>query len=198
MEVLMALIMGVGLSAACGFRVFVPLLGMSIAVRSGHLEMADGFAWIGSTPALITLTVATLLEIGAYYIPWLDNLLDTLATPAAVIAGTIVTASMVADMSPLLKWGLAVIAGGGAAAVVQAGTVMVRGSSSATTGGGGNFLVSSAELMGAAGTTLLALFVPILVFVLLVVFCPWLAWKVIRCRRSGSRERIFADSASQQ
>src|SRR6266404_3033095 len=104
METLLSICVGVGLSAACGFRVFVPLLVMSIAAASGHLTLAHGFEWIGSNPALVAFSVATVVEIAAYYIPWVDNLLDAIATPAAVIAGTLVTASMVTGTSPFLKW----------------------------------------------------------------------------------------------
>src|ERR1700720_3122197 len=98
MQTLMSICVGIGLSAACGFRVFVPLLVMSIASLSGHLALAHGFEWIGTYPALIGLSVATCLEITGYYIPWLDHLLDTIATPAAIVAGTVVTASAVTDM----------------------------------------------------------------------------------------------------
>ena len=115
METLLALCAGLGLAAACGFRVFVPLLVMSIAVHGGHLQVSQGMSWIGSTPALIAFSIATALEIGGYYVPWVDNFLDTVATPAAIVAGTIVTASMVTDVSPFLRWTLAVIAGGGIA-----------------------------------------------------------------------------------
>src|SRR5215218_4671489 len=109
MELLLSVCVGLGLSAACGFRVFVPLLVMSIAANSGHLHLAPSFDWIGSPGALATFGVATAMEIGAYYVPWLDHFLDTLATPTAVVAGTIVTASMVTDVSPFLKWTLAAI-----------------------------------------------------------------------------------------
>ena len=109
-EIILAVGVGVSLSAACGFRIFVPMLAISIAARSGHLTLAGGFEWIGSWPAIVTFSVATALEIAAYYIPWLDNLLDTIATPAAAVAGIIVTAACVDGMSPLLKWSLAVVA----------------------------------------------------------------------------------------
>lgn len=135
MELLLSVCLGVGLSAACGFRIFVPVLIMGMAARSGHLQLADSFVWIGSTPALIGCSVATALEIGAYYIPWLDNLLDTVATPAAVVAGIVVTASCVVDLDPVMRWTLASILGGGSAAVVQTGTSLLRATSSATTGG---------------------------------------------------------------
>src|SRR3974377_1629839 len=119
METVLSVCVGIGLTAACGFRVFVPLLVMSIASLSGHLTLAHGFDWIGTYPALIAFSVATALEIAGYYIPWVDHLLDTLATPAAVVAGTVVTASMVGGMSPLLKLTLAVLAGGCVRAVLE-------------------------------------------------------------------------------
>lgn len=105
---------------------FVPLLGISVAALSGHLQLAGGFEWIGSWPAFACFLTATIVEIVAFYVPWLDNLLDTIATPAAAVAGIIVTASVVSDMSPLLHWSLAVIAGGGVATTMQAGSVALR------------------------------------------------------------------------
>src|SRR5438067_10477668 len=112
MDTVLGIMAGIGLSAACGFRVFVPLLVMSVAAISGHLTLAPGFQWIGSYPALNAFSVATGLEVAGYYIPWLDNFLDSISTPAAIIAGTIITASMVTGLSPFLKWTLASIAGG--------------------------------------------------------------------------------------
>src|SRR5687767_3523804 len=115
MEMLLSVCVGLGLSAACGFRIFVPLLVTSIAAHSGHLNLAPSFDWLGSPAALTAFSVATALEVGAYYIPWLDNFLDTVATPTAVVAGTMMTASMITDVSPFLKWSLSVVAGGGIA-----------------------------------------------------------------------------------
>src|SRR5580765_8928620 len=129
METLFSICVGVGLSAACGFRVFVPLLVMSVASHTGHLPLAHGFEWIGAYPALIAFSVATLVEILAYYIPWVDHALDSIASPAAILAGTLATASLTPEMSPFWKWSLAVIAGGGAAGVVQGATVVTRGAS---------------------------------------------------------------------
>ena len=102
METLLSVCVGIGLSAACGFRVFVPLVVMSIAALTGHLTLAHGFEWVGSYPALVAFAVATCVEIAGYYVPWIDNLLDTIATPAAIIAGTLMTASLVTDLSPFL------------------------------------------------------------------------------------------------
>jgi hypothetical protein len=172
METLLSICVGIGLSAACGFRVFVPLLVMSIASLSGHLTLAHGFEWIGTYPALVAFSVATCLEIVGYYIPWVDHLLDTIATPAAMVAGTIVTASAVGDMSPFLKWTLAVIAGGSAAGLVQGATVVTRAASTASTGGLANPLVATLELIGSVVTSILALVVPVaaVALVLLAIF----------------------------
>jgi len=179
-EIVLSICLGVGLSAACGFRVFVPLLVLSLASLSGHVTLARGFAWIGSYPALLMFSVATCLEISGYYIPWLDHLLDTIASPAAIVAGTLVTASMMTDVSPLLKWSLALIAGGGAAGMVQGTTVLARGASLAGTGGLGNPLVATVELMGAVLTSLLALLAPVLVVVASLVLLLFLARKAWR------------------
>jgi hypothetical protein len=180
METLLSVCLGIGLSAACGFRVFVPLLVMSIAALSGHLTLSQGFGWIATYPAFIMFLVATGLEIGAYYIPWLDNLLDTLATPAAIVAGTIVTASMVTGMSPMLKWTLAIIAGGGVAALVQGTTVLARGASSLGTGGVANHLLATVELGGSVVTSIVAILAPVLVLFLLAIFFYFASRKFFR------------------
>jgi hypothetical protein len=164
MDTVLSILIGIGLSAACGFRVFVPLLIMSLASRAGvgHLQLGPGFAWIGSTPALIAFTVATVLEIAGYYIPWVDNLLDAVATPTAIVAGILVTASAAGDMSPFLRWSLALLAGGGTAAVFQGITATARQISSFTTGGLANPVVATVEAGGSAILSVLAITLPVL------------------------------------
>ena len=170
-ETLLGIAVGIGLSAACGFRVFVPLLVMNLASLTGHLHLSPGFEWIGSEYTTIAFGIATIVEVLAYYIPWLDHLLDLIASPAAIIAGTIATASMVMELSPFLKWTLAIIAGGGAAALIQGATVALRTKSSVLTGGLGNPLISTAEVIGSMITSLLAIIVPILCLFLLALLC---------------------------
>jgi len=162
METLLSASMGIGLSAACGFRVFVPLLVMSIAAKTGYLTPAPGFEWIAAYSALITFATATALEIAGYYIPWVDNMLDAIATPAAVIAGSVAMASMVTGMSPFLKWTLVVIAGGGTAGLVQVATSVTRAASTGITGGLGNSIVSTTEAAGSIVLSVLAVLVPFL------------------------------------
>ena len=182
METILSLLVGIGLSAACGFRVFVPLLVVSIASHTGHLKLASGFAWMGSDAALIAFAVATVLEVAGYYIPWVDNLLDTIASPAAIIAGALITASLATDISPFLKWTLAVIAGGGIAGLVQGATVITRGASSAGTGGMANPILATTELGGSLIASLLSLVVPVLVVLMIGVLLFFAAWKLFRNR----------------
>jgi len=187
MEFLLSICIGIGLSAACGFRVFVPMLVMSIAANAGHLHLAPAFAWIGSPAALVAFGLATALEITGYYIPWLDHLLDTLATPAAIVAGTVITASMATGTSPFLKWTLAVIAGGGAAAAVQAATVLVRGLSLASTGGLANPVVATMELGGSIITSLAAILAPFLAIGLVFLLLAIVSYKMVRQRFPTAR-----------
>jgi hypothetical protein len=170
-EVALSIALGVGLAAAVGFRVFLPMLVMSIAAYSGHLHLSSGFAWLATAPALLTLAIAALLEITAYYIPGVDNLLDALASPAALIAGTVVAAAVMADLPPLVKWTTAVIAGGGAAGLTQGITSLLRLKSTTLTAGLGNHLVASGELGGALVVSLLALAAPVVAVALVAVFC---------------------------
>lgn len=160
MDTVFSVLAGLGLAAACGFRVFVPLLVASMAVHAGYLNPSPEFAWLGSTPALITFALATVLEVGAYYVPWLDHALDTLASPAAVVAGSVMAASLAVDVDPFLRWTLAIIAGGGLAATVQTGAVAARGMSFSLSGGLANPVVATAELGGALATSALAVIAP--------------------------------------
>lgn len=181
----MALAAGVGLSAASGFRVFMPLFGVSLAIRLGGFEPGAGFEWLADPLATSALGVALLLEVAAYLVPWLDNALDTVATPLAVVAGTLLTALMLGDASPVLQWALALVAGGGTAGAVQVGTVAVRGTSLATTGGLANPVVSLAEAGFAGLFTVLALLIPLTSVALLVVFVLW--WRHRRRQRRATR-----------
>ena len=190
MEMLLSLMVGIGLSAACGFRVFVPMLVVGLAGRTGHLELALGFDWLMSDAALVTFGAATVLEIVAYYVPWLDNVLDSLATPAAVIAGTVITASLISDVDPFMRWTLAVIAGGGAAGLVQGTTVVARGTSTVTTGGLANPVLATVELGGSVMTSILAVLVP--VFALVLVSGLLIAGVYTIKRRRGTAPQLVA------
>ena len=172
-EILLTILMGIGLSAASGFRVFIPLLVVSIASFTGNLALADSFSWIGTLPALITFGIATVFEIAGYYIPWVDNILDTITSPMAVVAGAVLMASVVTDISPLIKWVLAIIAGGGVAGTIQALTGMTRVTSSLTTGGLGNPGVSTVESGSSIALSALAIFIPLIAGIIVIALLVW-------------------------
>jgi hypothetical protein len=162
------LALGVALAAACGLRIFVPLLVLGVASTLGWVELFGGFTWIGSAPALTVFGVATLVEIAAYHVPWLDNALDYLGAPVAVGAGTLMAASLLPEGDALLRWTVAAAAGGGAAGTVHLGTAVLRKMSSLGTGGLANPLLALAEAFGALVVSVVALAIPM--FALAVVF----------------------------
>lgn len=179
----MAVCAGVALAAACGFRVFVPLLALSVATAAGAVNPGESMRWVGSAPAVVAFAVATVLEVGAYYVPWLDHLLDTIASPGAVAGGVLAAAVVLPDTHPVVQWTAAVIAGGGSAGVVQAGTVMTRAVSGATTGGLGNPLVATVELVSAVVLAVLAIVVPVLAALVVVWVFVWAGRAIARRAR---------------
>ena len=145
MDYLVGILLGVGLAASCGFRVFVPLLISNIASLTGYLNFGSGYEWMGSWPAFAVFISATIIEIGAYYIPWLDNALDTIAVPLSAIAGTILTVSFIGSMDPMIQWTLGIILGGGSAAVIKTGASAARLKSTAFTAGFANWIIATIE-----------------------------------------------------
>jgi hypothetical protein len=178
-EFALSIVLGIGLAAATGFRVFLPLLIMSGAAYTGHLPLDNSFAWLATPSALTMLGVAAVTEILAYYVPGVDNLLDALATPAAFIAGTVVSAAVITDLPPMVKWTAAVIAGGGIAGITQGVTAMLRAKSTVLTGGLGNSVIATAELVGSLLVSLLTLAAPLVALALVVLFL-WLTIHLAR------------------
>ena len=179
LDLALAIAMGVGLAAAVGFRVFVPMLVLSIAAYSGHLTLTSGLAWLGTPAALLMLSVATVVEILAYYLPGVDNALDVVSAPAALVAGTVVSAAVMTDLPPMVRWTTAVIAGGGAAGVIQGLTSLLRAKSTTMTAGLGNHVIATGELAGALLISLLALGAPLAAVAVVILFC-WFAVRVLR------------------
>ena len=168
-ETIISIFLGIGLAASVGFRVFLPLFALSFASYFNLWELNESWEWIGSITALITLGVATLVEIGTYYIPFVDNLMDTIAIPLATIAGTAVMVSTVADLSPVVTWALAIIAGGGTAATIKSATGATRLTSSVSTAGFGNPIVTTIETGSSIVMTVLSLFLRVVGFIMVIV-----------------------------
>jgi hypothetical protein len=156
------LLLGIGLAAATGFRVFVPPLVLAIGHQVGIVELPDSSAWLASPTAIVLLSAATVAEVTAYFVPLVDNLLDAVATPAALVAGTLLAGAVMPELEPWLRWTAAAVAGGGAAGSVQVLTSLTRAASTGATAGLGNPAVAAGELVGATLLSLLALLAPVL------------------------------------
>jgi hypothetical protein len=169
----LSIALGIGLAAAAGFRVFVPLLVAGLAARAGWLPLTDSFHWLSSTPALLTLGTAAVFEVLAYYIPGVDHALDLVAGPAAVVAGVVASASVMTDIPPAVMWPLAVIAGGGVAGLTKGTTAVLRAKSGVMTAGLANPVVATVETVGAAGLSVLAVVVPLVCLVAVIAVLVW-------------------------
>ncbi|GAB3516875.1 DUF4126 domain-containing protein [Emticicia fontis] len=188
-EFLISLSIGIALSACSGFRIFVPMLIGNLATRFGVLDLSQGFEWLGSPAATYILGAATLAEIMAYYIPVVDNLLDTIALPASFVAGTILTTSFLKIDSPELKWTLGIIAGGGMAGTIQAGTSLLRLASTKFTAGFGNSIVATIENFISIIFSALTLWIPVFIAILCVFLFFFLIRKVVK-RFQNKKSRI--------
>lgn len=178
-ETIFSILIGIGLAASVGFRIFVPLFVLSLASHFQVIPLNESWAWVGSTNAMLILGIATLVEIVAYLIPWLDNLLDSIAIPLAAIAGTAVMVSTVADLSPAITWALAIIAGGGTAAAIKTSTGTTRLASSVSTAGIANPIVSTVETGTSVVMSVLSIFFPILAIIFLSLIL-WIFFKVFK------------------
>lgn len=176
-ELILSIVLGFSLAASAGFRVFVPLLVLSLAAHFNLFPVNDSWDWVGSIPALVLLAAATLFEIAAYFIPWVDNILDSISIPLAGIAGTLLMVATMGDMAPVITWSLAIIAGGGAAAAVSGTTSAARLGSTATTGGLANPIVSTTETVAATTISVASIFSPIIALIVLLVLIG-IVWKI--------------------
>jgi hypothetical protein len=180
LEPLIGIALGIGLAAATGFRIFIPLLIAGLAARLDIVPLGDSFQWLESTPALLTLGTAAALETLAYYVPGVDHALDVLAGPATLAAGVVASAAVMADVPPAVLWPVAVIAGGGAAGLTKGSTALLRAKSGLATGGLANPVLATVETVGATFLALMAVVVPILCFVAVLVLLCWAARKAGR------------------
>ncbi|WP_433626045.1 DUF4126 domain-containing protein [Chryseobacterium cucumeris] len=185
---------GIGLAAATGFRVFLPMFIVSLASYFNWIPMNEHFEWLAGLPTLITTGIATIIEILAYYIPFVDHLLDTVSIPMATVAGSILFASQFADLGTFPQWALALIAGGGTAATISSGFAGIRAASTATTGGLGNSMVGTTETAGAGIMSVLAMAAPViaaifaLITLIVVIVFGRKAWKKLKSTKSNSQK----------
>ena len=166
---ILSMCIGLGLAAATGFRVFLPFFIVSLCSYLNWIPMQESWSWLGSLTALVLFGTAMVFEILAYYIPFIDNILDTIAVPLSAVAGTLLFSSQFSESNEVIKWGLGIIAGGGTAATISTGISGLRALSSTTTAGVGNPVVATVENAGATTMSALALILPIIAFTLVVI-----------------------------
>lgn len=176
-ESVISICLGIGLAASAGFRVFLPLFALSLASYFNVLDLNDSWRWIGSLSALIILGVSTIVEIFAYFIPYIDNLLDSIAVPLAAVAGTVVMLSTIVNLSPEMTWALAIIAGGGTAIAISGTSSATRLASTVTSAGIGNPVVSIVETGTSIVMTIISFVLPVLAFVL-VIFLLFITFRL--------------------
>ncbi|WP_229379664.1 DUF4126 domain-containing protein [Fibrella forsythiae] len=180
---IMGACVGLGLAACCGFRVFVPMLIAALGTKLGLIGPMPGYEFIGSWTAIIGLCIATAFELGAYYIPWLDNLLDTVAMPVAIVAGTLMSTSFLRVNDEMVRWALSLMLGGGAAGLIQAGTSLLRLGSATTTGGLANPVVATGENAASLGLSILTVFLPLFAFALIVCLLIFVVVRILGRRK---------------
>lgn len=181
-EIILGICLGIGLAASMGFRVFVPLFAMSLAAYFGILPLGENWLWLGSMTALIILGVASVVESLSYLVPVVDNLLDTIAVPLTGVAGTIVTASSLTDLSPAVTWALAIVAGGGAATAIRTTSAATRAVSTATTAGTANPVIGLAETGTAIGLSALSIFAPLVAAAVAVIGLIVFIWVMMKLK----------------
>ena len=189
-EIITAVALGIGLAASAGFRVFIPMLVASVAAHFNVIPLSESFAWLGSWPAMLTFGAATVVEVLAYYIPFVDNLLDTITTPMAVGAGTLLMTSVLPVDNELLKWIMGFVMGGGAAATIQSGSALSRFASSKFTAGTANPVLSTGENVAALGTSVSALFIPIIIAVIFIIIAVGIFIKLFEWRKHKREKRL--------
>ena len=182
-----AVALGIALGACCGFRVFIPLLIASIAAYNQWVVLPPDMFWLGSKAAIICFSIAGLAEVAAYYFPFLDNILDTVAAPLAVAAGTILAAALMPlpGQEPLVRWGLAFVAGGATAGTIHIGTGIWRLFSTKATLGTGNPVLASAENAAAVAVAFLSFLMPLVMSIVMLLVVGWFAYQELTQLTTG-------------
>ncbi len=145
-----SLILGVSLAAACGLRAFLPLFVAGMAARLGFVDLGEAFQWLCATPCLLALGVGVVVELLADKVPFLNHLLDLIATPVRTGAGMLVVAATLVDVPTWIVALLALIVGGGIALTVHLARAGMRVTSTAASAGAATPAVSLLEDVVAA------------------------------------------------
>jgi Domain of unknown function (DUF4126) len=189
-HIISAVALGIALSACCGFRIFIPMLAAAIAAHNHWFNLSTDMQWLGSLPAIICFGTAALVEIVAYYFPFLDNILDAAATPLAIAAGTVIAFAIIPgqNQEPMLRWVTAFIAGGATAGTIHVGTGLLRLFSTKATIGTGNPLIATGENTAVITGSILSFIIPVIIALILLVVVFWILFASAKRFRSGKKK----------
>ena len=172
-----------GLSAACGFRIFIPPLTYGLLYKADLVQLGEGWDWVGNDWVIAVLALAALIEIIGNLVPWIDNLLDVLATPTAIFAGTTLSAVSLSEIDPGLKWMLSVMSGVLVTGGFQLSTVTLRGFSSIFTGGLLNPIISFIEDIISLGISIAIILSPLIGILIVILIALFLRSFYIRVKK---------------
>lgn len=187
--------LGISLSACAGLRAFLPLLVMGIFQRLGYIQVNPAFQWIGSTPSLVIFGTATFAEILGDKLPVVDNALDTMETFVKPVVGTILFATAIVKMSPMLAVVLGLIAGGSISEVIHFKKAAIRGGSTTLTAGVANPVLSFIEDITTAAGTALSFLAPLIAacIALIVLLIAFHIFKKVFHQRKAQHEAEMAE-----
>ena len=167
-----------GLSASAGLNAYIPLLVVALAGRfTNLLNLSEPYDVLTSWPVIAVLAVLLVIEMFVDKIPAVDtvnDLIQTFIRPAAGAVMFAANANVINDVSPVI----AVVAGILLAGSVHATKGVVRPAITATTAGMGNPVVSLAEDVVAFFASLMAIFLPLVIGIITLIFViiGWRLW----------------------
>lgn len=187
-------LLGLGLAAATGLRVFLPLLLLALAVKFElfGIRLNPEMEWLVADAAVAALGVASLVEVLADKIPVVDNLLQAVGLVIRPIAAVVAAGSVFWAVDPLTAAVAGLIVGAPAALAFAGASGGARATSTATTGGIANPVLSLIEDLAVGVLVISALVAPLLV-PLVVLVALWLVVSLfLRARRRRRAQRAAA------
>ena len=197
LEAMLASLTGLGLSAAAGLNAYIPLLLVGVLARfTDVITLPEPYRWIQSGWAIAIVSVLLAAELILDKVAVVDHVNDAVQTLVRpTVGGVIFAATTAAEQADNSTWmqqhpWAGVLLGVVVAGVVHATKATARPIVNVTTVGTGTPFVSAAEDVASLGMSLVAVFLPILVVVVLLVF-GWAAYVMFRRARRRRRSAAF-------
>lgn len=172
---MIAVLTGMGLSAAAGLNAWIPFLALALLARFTDLvALPAGYGWISSWWAIGIGAVLLAAEVVLDKVPVVDSVNDAVQTAVRpAVGGLVASATAAADRLDHSTWmqqhsWVTVLLGVVVAALVHTGKTAARPVVNAGTAGVGAPVVSTMEDVAAVGLSLVAILAPVLVVLLLV------------------------------